>query len=113
MFVEGSIRPEGDLKESIDSVLERFPDGDQVGDELIKTIDESAREDGQDFTYEDDIEPWLGERAAFYATSFEVNPTSGDDDSPTDLSDGAFIAETTDEDEARERIRELAEGEGR
>ncbi len=112
VFVEGSIRPEGDLKESIDSILERFPDGDQVGDELIKAIDESAREDGQDFTYEDDIEPWLGERAAFYATSFEVNPTSDDDDSPTDLSDGAFIAETTDEDEARESIRSLAEGEG-
>ena len=112
VFVEGAIRPDGELKDSIDSILERFPDGDTVGDELIKSINESAQEDGEDFTYEDDIEPWLGERAAFYATSFEVNSASADDNSATDLSDGAFIAETTDEDEAREKIRELGEGEG-
>ena len=112
MFVEGAIKPEGELRDSIDAILERFPDGDTVGEELIKSINESAQEDGEDFTYEDDIEPWLGERAAFYATRFEVNSTSADDDSPTDLSDGAFIAETTDEDEAREKIRELGEGEG-
>ena len=112
VFVEGAIRPEGELKDSIDAILERFPDGDTVGDELIKSINESVQEDGEDFTYEDDIEPWLGERAAFYATSFEVTPPSPDDNSTTDLSDGAFIAETTDEDEAREKIRELGEGEG-
>ena len=112
IFVEGSIRPEGDLKDSIESILERFPDGDQVGDELIKSINEGARTEGEDFTYEDDIEPWLGERAAFYATSFKSHAPSADDDSATDLGDGAFIAETTDEDEAREKIRELAQDEG-
>ena len=112
IFVEGSIRPEGDLKDSIESILERFPDGDQVGDELIKSINESARTEGEDFTYEDDIEPWLGERAAFYATSFKSHAPSADDDSATDLGDGAFIAEATDEDEAREKIRELAQDEG-
>ena len=113
VFVEGAIRPEGDLKDSIDAILERFPDGDTVGDELIKSINESAREDGEDFTYEDDIEPWLGERAAFYARSFEVDTSvSANGESPTDLSNGAFIAETTDEDQAREKIRELGEGEG-
>ena len=86
VFVEGAIRPEGELKDSIDAILERFPDGDTVGDELIKSINESAQEDSEDFTYEDDIEPWLGERAAFYATSFEVTPPSPDDNSTTDLS---------------------------
>ena len=72
MFVEGSIRPEGDLKESIDSILERFPDGDQVGDELIKSINESAREDGEDFTYEAASEA-LGEGSSL-ALLVEMEP---------------------------------------
>ena len=104
VFAEGAIKPEGDLKDSLDSILERFPNGDQAGDRLIDEFDSSVKEDGSDVTYEDDIEPWLGETAAFYVTGFK----SGRDGS-TDVTDGAFIAETTDEDQTMDKIREFAE----
>jgi hypothetical protein len=107
VFVEGAIKPEGDLKDSLDSILERFPNGEDVGGRLIEEFDSSVKEDGSDVTYEDDIEPWLGETAAFYATTFEAGS-----DGETDLQDGAFIVETTDEDQARDKIREFAEEEG-
>ena len=110
VFVQGAIRPEGGLKESVDAILARFPDGDSVGQRLIQSIDESAKEDGQDFTYEDDIEPWLGERAAFFATSFRSDPKPAPGEGGTDLGDGAIVAEVTDEDTARERIKALADG---
>lgn len=104
VFAEGAIKPEGELKDSLDSILERFPDGDQVGSRLIDEFDKSVQEDGSDVTYEDDIEPWLGQTGAFFATSFEAG-----DDGSTDLNEGALIVETTDEDQARDKIREFAE----
>lgn len=118
LFVEGAIKPEGDLKDSIESVLGRFPDGDQVGSRLIDELDASAKEEGSEFTYEDDIEPWLGERAAFFATELELKPPTGNGGSQggvggeTTLSAGALLVETTDEEEAEDKIRQAAEEEG-
>ena len=107
VFAEGAIKPEGDRKDSVEAILERFPNGDQVGSRLVEELNSSIKEDGSDATYEDDIEPWLGETAAFFATSF-----SAGDDGDNELEQGAFIVETTDEDQAREKIREFAEEEG-
>jgi Protein of unknown function (DUF3352) len=114
IFVEGTIKPEGDLKDSIESILERFPDGDAVGDRLIDELNKSAEEDGSGVTYEDDVEPWLGQRAAFYASGFASGPSDEGfgGDSETEVSEGALLVETTDEDEAREKIREFAEEDG-
>lgn len=111
VFVEGALKPEGDLKDSVEAILDRFPEGDTVGQKLIDELNSSAKEDGSDVTYEDDIEPWLGERAAFFATGFTPSRDSlGGSD--TDITDGAFMVETTDEDEARTKIREFAEEDG-
>jgi hypothetical protein len=113
LFVEGAIKPEGDLKSSLEAILDRFPEGDTVGSRLIDELNESAKEDGRDVTYEDDIEPWLGERAAFYATGFESGASEDSfEGSETEVSKGAVIVETTDDDEARERIAEFAAEEG-
>jgi len=111
LFVEGAVRPEGDLKDSIDSILGRFPDGDQLGGRLIDEIDQSAREDGTDFSWANDIEPWLGQRAAFYASGVEVKP-SGAGESEAEPTAGALVVEVTDEGQAEESIRKLAESEG-
>src|SRR5687768_17124358 len=67
-FAEATVRPEGDLKEDIESILDRFPDGDELGDTIIREIDKGIEEEAGDATYEDDIEPWLGERAAVFFT---------------------------------------------
>jgi hypothetical protein len=113
LFVEGAIKPEGDLKSSLEAILERFPEGDTVGTKLIDELNASAKEDGSDVTYEDDIEPWLGERAAFYATAFDTAPSEDViEGSETEVSEGAVIVETTDDDEAREKIAEFAAEEG-
>lgn len=111
LYVEGAVRPEGDLSESIDAVLGRFPQGDQLGAKLTAEIDQSAREDGTDFSWAEDVEPWLGESAAFYARDFELSSSGGGDSEPEPTA-GAFIAEVSDEGKAEESIRKLAESEG-
>jgi hypothetical protein len=113
IFVEGAIKPEGDLKSSLEAILERFPEGDTVGAKLIEELNASAKESGSETTYEDDIEPWLGERAAFYATGFDTRPSEDViEGTETEVTEGAVIVETTDDDEAREKIAEFAAEEG-
>ncbi len=106
VYVEGALKPEGDLQSNIDSLLGKFPQGDQLGEQFRSGIEESLKEDDPSASYEEDIEPWLGERAAFFLTDLIPKGNRGDVDI-----DGAFVAETSDAGEAETKIGELlAEG---
>lgn len=96
LFIEGTVRPEGDLKSDIEELLGRFPQGDQVGGLLLESLNESLAEDN--LTYEEDIEPWLGNRAALFIP---------------DASKESAVAtvETDDEGAAEEFLRSQLEGE--
>ncbi|MEJ7876978.1 MAG: DUF3352 domain-containing protein [Solirubrobacterales bacterium] len=102
IYVEATIRPDGEQAENLDALLSalgELPLIGNIGDPgelLIQQIEAQATAAGIDFSYADDIEPWLGERAAFSVFSSD----SGDD---------LFVVaiEATDEDQARESIDAL------
>jgi hypothetical protein len=106
-FGQTVVRPEGDRRETIESILDRFPDGDQVGEKLIESLNESLAED--DLSYEDNIEPWLGEHAAGFITNLRIDSEGelrvGDDEA-------AVAIEVTDEDRALDEAVATAEAEG-
>ncbi|MEJ7876946.1 MAG: DUF3352 domain-containing protein [Solirubrobacterales bacterium] len=102
IYVEATIRPEGEQADNLDALLSELGElpligsiGDP-GELLIQQIEAQATAAGVDFSYAEDIEPWLGERAAFSVFSSD----SGDD---------LFVVaiEATDEDQARESIDAL------
>jgi hypothetical protein len=97
VYVESAVKPEGDQQEAIESVVDRFPRGDELGRDLIGEINADLKTEG--LSYEEDVEPLLGERAAFFLNQTE--PESG-----------ALLAETTDEEGAREKLREALSKEG-
>lgn len=88
LYGEAVVRPEGDLREDALEALGK----------VLRTDDPSARLReliGEEVDYERDVEPWLGERAGFWASS-------GEDDA------GVAVIATTDADAAREALaREL------
>lgn len=65
LFVEGAIKPEGDLKSSLEAILERFPEGDTVGTKLIDELNASAKEDGSDAQTDGDNISGRAEYASF------------------------------------------------
>ena len=95
------VRPEGAQRQAIEELAAHFPGGERLGEELISSLDESIAEEtdvpGVEFTYEDDIEPWLGQRAAIFYLDFPSDPQ------------GAYLLEATDEDAADEALRKAAE----
>jgi Protein of unknown function (DUF3352) len=117
LYFEAAIRPEGDQREQLDSVLERFGEVDP-GELIVSQLDAAAAEEGVDFSYEEDIEPWLGERASVFFLDFEGAGTDVAVGEPAEASvDGspdnlAVALESTDDEAAQAAVEKALEAEG-
>ena len=98
VFVQGVIRPEGDLRSNIEDMVQNVA-GIDPGQQIVNQIDSGLAE--QNLTWEDDISPWLGENAAVFISGFRGS----------EVENGAALVETTDTGAAEDFIAKLAEGE--
>jgi hypothetical protein len=77
VFVEATIRPEGSLKSSIDSLARSVAGIDDVGELIVTELEKSASESGQSFDYAKEVEPWLGEEAGLFLSGYDGSDFSG------------------------------------
>jgi len=68
-FMEFVVRPEGAQRDAIESLSSRVGGIDDLGGAIVQQLDAQFAESGANVTYEDDIAPWLGERAGFFSQS--------------------------------------------
>jgi hypothetical protein len=92
------VRPDGDLKATIEAIAKEDFKVDDLGARIQKAFDESATKGS---TYKKDVEPWLGKRAAVAVTRFASGGYKPDI---------ALIVETTDSSKALESVRRTADG---
>lgn len=102
-FVYGNVflDPSTGQKRAIEDLLERFPEApnpDEAKDKLVELLDEGLAE--IDATFEDDVDPWLGDQIA----GFAVAPESADEDP-----EGAFLIASEDNDAAQAFIDKAIE----
>lgn len=102
MYAEATLRPEGDQGEALDALLAKFPGGGQAFARLREEIEKSLRESDHGLSYSEDIEPWLGDEAAFFVGSMEG---SGQ------VEDGAALIASEDDEQAEAALEKTAEGE--
>ena len=88
VYVEGELKPTGEMKSNVDSVAAIISGSDTLGGLIISELEESARESGETFDYQREVEPWLGEKAS---VAFEKVEEDGD------LSEPLIAIETADE----------------
>src|SRR5688572_27185718 len=74
LYADAVVRPEGDQKERANAFLSKALDDDDPGARIERLIDRGFKDSGEDATFADDIEPWLGERAAVFVTGYEDDP---------------------------------------
>lgn len=94
VFVEGTVRPSGELKTNTDAVAKRIAGIDNLGDFVVSELESSAQADGEPFDYEKEVEPWLGDRAGVFFEKLEGG----------DLSSPGVIVESTDTEATQEFI---------
>lgn len=103
LYAEAVIRPDGDQAEAIESLAERVAGVADPGSTVPPLLDEFLAANGIEATYADDIEPWLGDRAAMFVSSFEA--TSPESSTP----DFGVLVAVDDADAAREFLEGAAD----
>jgi Protein of unknown function (DUF3352) len=99
IFIDFTVRPEGETKQNLDALAKDLAGIDNLGDLIVTELENSASEDGEEFDFEKEVEPWLGERGGLFLQDYEESDFEGY---------GAAV-QTTDEDEARTFVDKQAE----
>jgi Protein of unknown function (DUF3352) len=95
VYAEVALDPEGDQQKAVDAIVSKFPGQGGAGERLRGLIEQGLRESDAPLSFEDDIEPWLGDEAAFFATG----ALNGGD-----LQNAAVLLATDDEDASRDAV---------
>lgn len=98
-YVEFTIRPEGETKANVEALAKKLAGIDDLGGLVVSKLEESALDEGEELDYEKEVEPWLGEKAAFIYPEYREGDFQG----------FALAMETTDPGAAEEFIEKQAE----
>ena len=117
LYGEAVLRPDDDQREAIESLTGLVAGIDDPGAEIVAALDESLAEEPGGLTYAEDIEPWLGDRAAIGFTSVESlaeEELVESEVAAPDVQDPDFVIaiETSDEQIASDSIDRLLETDG-
>jgi hypothetical protein len=85
IYLDATVKPTGSAEADAKAALSKVLDTDDPGGEIVSLINREGRSQPpqERFTYAADIEPWLGEKAGVFFTSFAGEGT------------GAAVVETT------------------
>jgi Protein of unknown function (DUF3352) len=100
IYVDATVKPTGAAAADAKAALSKVLDTNDPGAKIVSLIDQEGQQQSPNerFTYAADIEPWLGEKAGFFFTSFAGDGT------------GAAVVETTDPARALESARKSESG---
>jgi hypothetical protein len=71
VFVEASIHPSGEAADNIDALAQKIAGVDNVGGLLVEELEREAKEEGEEFDFEKEVEPWLGEKAGIFLRGYD------------------------------------------
>ncbi len=99
LFVEATVKPEGDLKTNIEDLSKTLAGISDPGSLIVNQIDSGLADSGSKMSFEDDVEPWLGEKAGVFFQRYDGQDFSG----------VGAIVETTDSAAASDFVDKLAQ----
>ena len=99
-YAEVDLDPSGDQKQAIDDLIGKFPGEGSAGERLRSLIEDGLRASDAPISFEEDIEPWLGDTAAAFVGGANAQASAG-------------LIATDDEDAAFEALEKSLEGQGR
>jgi hypothetical protein len=99
VFIDFTLRPEGETKASIDALAREIAGVDNLGDLIVEELENSAAEDGEELDYEKEVEPWVGDQGGLFLQEYEDEDFEGY---------GAAV-QTSDEEAARDFVNKQVE----
>jgi Protein of unknown function (DUF3352) len=100
MYGEATMSPDGDQQAAIDELISKFPGEGSAGDRVRRLMEKAFSGSESGLSYESDIEPWLGDEAAFFLS--RIAPRG-------ETADGAVLVATEDEDATVDAIEKAGD----
>jgi hypothetical protein len=94
VYIEGELQPTGSVKSNTDAIAQTIAGVDNLGELIVEELESSARDDGEPFDFEKEVQPWLGEKAGLAFKSLDEG----------DLSEPLLAVETTDPEATQEFV---------
>jgi hypothetical protein len=94
VYLQANLAPDGETSEALNEVAQSVLGIDNVGEFVAEELENAAIGDEEKLNFEEEIEPWLGEKAGLYLAGYD-----GDD-----FHGVGMALETTDSGEAEEFI---------
>jgi Protein of unknown function (DUF3352) len=98
IFIDFTVSPEGATKTNIEGLAKKLAGVDNLGDLIVTELENSASGEGEEFDFEKEVEPWLGEEGGLFLQEYEGQDFEGY---------GAAI-QAEDEDEAQKFVDKQA-----
>jgi hypothetical protein len=100
VFVEGNLKPTGELKSNVDSVANTLAGVGNLGSFIVSELESSARGEGEPVDFATEVEPWLGKKAGVAFSHLEGE----------ELSEPLIAIQTTNAKATQEFIDKQAKG---
>jgi hypothetical protein len=71
VFIEANLAPEAKVSEELDEVTQKILGIDNVGEFITDQLEQKALGSGEKFNFEEEVEPWLGEKAGMYLAEYD------------------------------------------
>lgn len=99
LFVDATVKPEGDMKTNIEQLSKNLAGISDPGTLIVDQIDSGISQSGGKMSFGDDIEPWLGEKAGVFFKHYNGSDFSG----------VGAVFQSTDDDAANSFVDKLAQ----
>jgi hypothetical protein len=76
-FMNFTVRPEGETKQNIEALAKEIAGVDDLGELIVTELEDAASEDGEEFDFEKEVEPWLGEEGGLFLQEYEEEDFEG------------------------------------
>jgi hypothetical protein len=77
VFIDFTVRPEGETKQNLDALAKELAGVDNLGELIVTELENSASDDGEELDFEAEVEPWLGDRGGLFLQDYEESDFEG------------------------------------
>jgi hypothetical protein len=77
LYIDGTVKPTGQAQTDAKAALGKVLDTADPGGKIVSLLEGQAKSDGHPFDYQQDVAPWLGEKAGFFFTALGENAQKG------------------------------------
>ncbi|HEX3041071.1 MAG TPA: DUF3352 domain-containing protein [Solirubrobacterales bacterium] len=77
IFIDFTVRPEGETKENIDALAKEIAGVDNLGELIVEELESSASAEGEELDFGKEVEPWLGDRGGLFLKEYEGEDFEG------------------------------------